>query len=355
MGYNMANSVVFNNIEDVPFWKLADPCESSLFKNDKDHTIPIFRLESWTDFIDFMNTEPIISQLSSLLFRGQENADWELESSLSRINRNYSDKPIEYNLKQEIIDIQLDTFKKHFKSNFTDDQLWAIGQHHGLWTPYLDWTSSFEVALYFGIQSYTPQTKNKYFSISTLNKTKISEKPSSNIIIKEQNELKLSQDSHFHRIINQQGCFTQTLSKPTIEGIISDYNDNKSDYFYKIFIQNKDIHSCIEYLLKKDIDVKYIFPDLEGIVDYCNKSIAKKGVSFGGGTVIKIEQVVLSSTELKNTKELLASFLDKNNSCDLDLIAQDINKLRFDIEKILLLNGFPYEKIESFLKAYLNN
>lgn len=66
--------------------------------------------------------------------------------------------------------------------------------------------------------------------------------------------------------------------------------------------------------------------------------------------------MVLDHNEVANTVSLLSDILEKDAlACNLEKIAQEINALRFNIEDILLKNKYPYEKIQSFLKAYINN
>lgn len=350
------NQLIYKKIEDIPLWEICEPPKPYLFKNNRDHVFPVLSLKSWKDFLCLLNSESVKNQQEDLIFRGHDNADWELECSLSRMNKNYSNKHIEHPLKKEIIDLQLSMFKKELPGDFTENQMWAIGQHHGLWTPYLDWTSSPDVALYFAIKSFTHQNNKIYFSISVLNFKKILSNRINDIEIISRKDLNLSDNELYKRIHNQDGCFTKTPNHSSIESVISTIDINWSEYFYKIYIQNSDIHLCREYLLTKDIDVKYIFPDLEGSVKRCNENISKKSVSFNGGMLIPIAQMVLDHNEIAHTKNLLLYLLENDiPDCKLEKAAQEINALRFNIERILLENKYPYEKIQSFLNAYINN
>lgn len=87
-----------------------------------------------------------------MFFRGQPRQEYKLESSIDRLIKSYdSEIPKEFYLEK-----QLEEFRRRIRGRiedkeiFTDDTLaWSIGQHYGLKTPYLDWSRSPYIALFF--------------------------------------------------------------------------------------------------------------------------------------------------------------------------------------------------------------
>jgi hypothetical protein len=109
-------------------------------------------LTSWKYFHDYVRQEML--EYSHYVWRGQRDALWTLESSLDRQLRL---RPIG---KLARARTHLAKFKQSVRgrrgANPTkiedDNEWWALGQHHGLATPLLDWTESPFVALYFAYE-----------------------------------------------------------------------------------------------------------------------------------------------------------------------------------------------------------
>lgn len=117
--------------------------------SDISNGIGEFKLESWNSFSEFIDTEML--DFREYIYRGHQNSDWLLEPTLNRL--------AEAKTKTKLNSVR----KTHFENfryalrgripdsnKYTDeDELWALGQHHGLATPLLDWTNSPYVAAYF--------------------------------------------------------------------------------------------------------------------------------------------------------------------------------------------------------------
>jgi len=100
------------------------------------------------------------------IYRGQSNSGWPLQSQWDRwflhpqragLWEPYYVQPHE-RVKIEMQRAFLDVFRRQVElalpqeAGRTDNQLWALGQHHGLITPLLDWTLDPYKALYFALR-----------------------------------------------------------------------------------------------------------------------------------------------------------------------------------------------------------
>lgn len=115
---------------------------------------------------------------NSFLYRGQASADWSLESSLERIigakwSADTAQRFEEYSLAQ---------FKSKFHLYDRENTepgsklAWlSLMQHYGVPTRLLDFTESPYVALYFALESYSPQSGNS-FSLYAIDYSAILEK-----------------------------------------------------------------------------------------------------------------------------------------------------------------------------------
>lgn len=117
--------------------------------------------------VDVTSVDDLLGQINKLpnsyLYRGQANAEWPLQSSLERIiGAKWSAEEA-----QRFEDYSLSQFKSKFhlydRENIQPDSKLAwlsLMQHYGVPTRLLDFTESPYVALYFALESYSPQTGN---------------------------------------------------------------------------------------------------------------------------------------------------------------------------------------------------
>lgn len=135
--------------------------------------IRVHKINEWNDFLKIINDLDVHVQSQGksfkfsegFIFRGQSNADWELSSKLERnlvIEAIQDKKTVVLNVKtlngQEWYNTECNNLLERFKLyvsqipgfiKMEDSELWAFGRHHGLLTPYLDWSYNPYVAAFF--------------------------------------------------------------------------------------------------------------------------------------------------------------------------------------------------------------
>lgn len=139
----------------------------------------VHRISSWGDYVKIINSLPLKSfgegsyqAIDRPIFRGQSNANWKLQSKLERsldytwnggTRDGKSMMGVVENLKllngSEWYEQTCDDILSRFRNNVIqipgapeikdDVELWALGRHHGLLTPLLDWSFSPYVSTFF--------------------------------------------------------------------------------------------------------------------------------------------------------------------------------------------------------------
>lgn len=246
--------------------------------------IPVTRVESWQAFSWLLESDFFNQNGTHWVFRGHRRCDWSLLPTLGRLTENGI-------VSDELANQQLELFRRAVRGRLKDsmlvedaheDELWSIGQHHGLMTPLLDWTYSPYVALFFAFakEEQKGEEDNPYRSVYVLNKSFITK----NDDCSEIRFFEPRRDDH-GRLVNQAGLFTFSPSDATIENklieIISEFDEFKeadeeleaeflAQYICKIYIRNEDRSGCLRSLRRMNVHHASLFPDLIGASDYCN-------------------------------------------------------------------------------------
>lgn len=254
--------------------------------------IPVTRLETWRDFAGLLE-DPFFNRPGvQLVFRGHRRYDWGLMPTLARITGNGI-------ITQALAELQLERFKRAVRGRLLDrtmvdedDELWSVGQHHGLLTPLLDWTYSPYVALFFAFAQQDPTdgaredagNDNPYRAVYVLNKTFVAD----NDLCPDIRVCEPRKDDH-GRLVNQAGLFTVSPFDATIENKLADilgaddFHDAElreadedaqaeilARYICKIYVRNEDRDACLRQLRRMNVHHASLFPDLFGASDYCN-------------------------------------------------------------------------------------
>lgn len=282
------NALSSDYFEKVPLW--SDDSTAKRFEIMSDELsgrIPVTRLESWRDFTGLLESDFFNRLGVQLVFRGHRRFDWSLMPTLGRLTTNGI-------VTEALAQAQLDRFKRAVRGRLTDaamvnedDELWSVGQHHGLMTPLLDWTYSPYVALFFAFHKDDSKEEagNPYRAVYVLNKSFLAEhEGETGIRVWEPRK-----DDH-GRLVNQAGLFTFSPTDATIENklatVLADdelfedeelrsaSEDEQPDilakYICKIYIRNEERDACLRHLRRMNVHHASLFPDLLGASEYCN-------------------------------------------------------------------------------------
>ena len=237
-------------------------------------------IDSWNDQLQ--------RHRSAYVYRGLENMEYELTTTLNRLGESHLEKHLLRNFRKYS--------QKELKSEYTSVWNWlALAQHHGLPTRLLDWTYSPYVALHFATadfnkyhqdgmiwavnyvdsKSYLPDQLTRVIEEegSHIFTAEMLEKVASNI--PQLGELKKGDYTIFFeppsiddRIVNQYAVFSM-MSNPNI--IISDWLAGKEIRHFKIVIPAALKWEIRDKLDQSNINERVLFPGLDGLATWLKR------------------------------------------------------------------------------------
>lgn len=236
------------------------------------------KLSSWKWLHDYIHQEML--EYEHYVWRGQRSDNWLLEPSFERQTKGKSiDK------KTELLEEHLENFKyavrgrrgEHPPKIETENEWWALGQHHGLGTPLLDWTHSPFVALYFAFhKNIRPQTK--YRTVYGVNPTSL-EYPTDEDISNQTCEFIRPLADDNPRLVNQGGIFSRLPIGTDVESWMKRNHEKEysSGALIKIKIPNTGRIECLTTLNRMNINHSTLFPDIYGSSEFCNTKLKING------------------------------------------------------------------------------
>lgn len=243
-------------------------------------------LSSWREFLELATTR--FAAAPAIIYRGQANYDWPLRSSLDRLadqfpyRKNLCGKNPAYFTSQPLTEQQhLDAFRRAIRGrrgpnppHLSDDECWALGQHHGLATPLLDWTRSPFVALFFAFEEklalvdgrLQPPDFRGVFALST---SSITHPPNPG---KESLTFVSPNSDANYRLVSQAAIFVKVPRKHDVEGFVRARfsGETHEPPYTKIKIPNVERDECLVVLSKMNINHMTLFPDLDGAAKHVN-------------------------------------------------------------------------------------
>lgn len=271
--------------------KLKDQCFSYFSNRKYKKGVETFNISSWEEFQLVIK---IFEGYNAYIWRGQKK-DWQLKSKLDRddyVNRLTS----LFGKRKDILRALLKKSKEQLQSlnpplckidSLKDFEIWSFGQHYGLLTPLLDWTTDPYTAAYFALYEEEKNNQSNRI-IYALNKA------AKRLILKGKNakkevisverfvkfldsEKKQGYQQKNLRLERQKGLFTEAFKGIDIEENVWNfakrrYDDivkNKKILLAKISIPGKLSCEFLTNLKYRNISHKDLFPDYEGVVEVC--------------------------------------------------------------------------------------
>jgi hypothetical protein len=213
------------------------------------------------------------------IFRGHSQSDWLLEPTINRVIKKIKQKDKDELVKNHLNKFALEIRGRRGKNpkSLSENELWALGQHHGLHTPLLDWTQSPYVALFFALTNAS-KSSTGFRTIWALNSNDIETindwyKKKYKANKKWEVELINSSLDENSRLVNQNGLFT----KMSIHNEIFRWVENgpKLEWITltRIDFPDKIRDKALAYLDLMNINYASLFPDLYGSSMSCNSKL----------------------------------------------------------------------------------
>ena len=234
-------------------------------------TIETEHLATWFDLT--LRLDDYFAHYNNYIFRGQADATWPLDSTLKRaIHRNYPNEPERLRSWKSV----LSSFRANIRGrcpldleSSSDDELWALGQHYGLYTPLLDWTRSPYVGLFFALQGACSSGNRALWAFAEgaeelLHQPKVPSRKIDRVRIVE------PLTHHNARLVSQRGLFLSIPPTQSLEKLVGDITGEDFVVMYKFTFPDSIRSDALAALDLRNINHASLFPDIQGSALHTN-------------------------------------------------------------------------------------
>jgi len=220
--------------------------------------------ENWHEL--HLQIDDYFTHYNDYIFRGQADSDWKLESSLTRAMRN-SYPTATLPEMQTLAGHHLNAFKQNIRGRCTldlniasEDTLWALGQHFGLFTPFLDWSRSPYVALFFSLFGQCNSSRRALWAICEPDIETLWPLKGSKTGLRTIQPL----GHENQRLVNQNGLFLDLPVGKCADDLIKEAEEVEWVTMYKIDFPDSIRGDALSALNNMNINHASLFPDLIG-------------------------------------------------------------------------------------------
>ncbi len=257
--------------------------------------VEVIQCLSWEDFIQKVR---VTQTPYPRYFRGHAQPQWKLSSAWERVLTSWRNMPGEY-IKELLAtqgsrDLFLNCYLDRFKDQVIgmpglkidritgEEHWWALGRHHGLVSPLLDWTRSPYVAAFFAFITRVEITNPGFpANYGTAKTPQVGSEPvviweldhdTAIKSVEEQGILKVftSRVDDAHRQKAQQGLFTwlQSPDHDDLESFLVSRGHHIS--LRKFVVPSAQFRIALYDLFMMNITYATLFPDMEGAAKMAN-------------------------------------------------------------------------------------
>lgn len=228
--------------------------------------VNLLQYDNWEDFVRDYKRDVFGSEFfepSKFLFRGQQDAAWELISSFDRKFGKYDFLRRE-KIECEMLKLFKENVIRHIPGtnieNYSDTQIKNLAQHYGVPTRLLDWSNSPFIAAYFAYE--VKYNNSDYVAIWVLRRDH--DIWNTNIGVRIEEDILAENDRQKHQL----GCFTiqNSAASSLNEFVLDCYNHGREveGALYKILLPYSERKKVLLELNSMNINASTIWGGYEG-------------------------------------------------------------------------------------------